>query len=74
MKQFNGSVRGAALGIFYNNSKRCANLEEFENNIAASEEVLTRRHKDFKIDELLEIRHGAEWLDQINSIVYSKSN
>lgn len=74
MEQFNGSVRGAALGIFYNNSKRCANLEEFENNIAASEEVLTRRHRDFKIDELLEIRHGAEWLDQINSIVYSKSN
>lgn len=71
--QFNGSVRGAALGILSNNSPRCADLEEFENNINAADIVLTMRHNDIKVDEILRLRHGDIWLDQINSIIETAS-
>jgi hypothetical protein len=73
LDQFNGSVRGAALGILSNNSPRCSDLEEFEQNIKHSNSMLTMRHNDLRVDELLKIRHGNEWIDQINSVVTQAS-
>jgi hypothetical protein len=69
LDQFNGSVRGAALGILSNDSPRCLDLEEFEQHIKHSNSMLTMRHNDLRVDELLKIRHGNEWIDQINSVV-----
>jgi hypothetical protein len=71
--QFNGSVRGAALGILSNNSPRCADLEEFENSINSADTLLAQRHNDIKVDEILRIRHGDDWLEQIDKIVASAS-
>jgi len=73
LDQFNGSVRGAALGILSNNSPRCSDLEEFEQHIKHSNLMLTMRHNDLRVDELLKIRHGNEWIDQINSVVTQAS-
>jgi len=71
--QFNGSVRGAALGILSNSSPKCSNLEEFEDNIEFANVTLTMRHNDLRVDELLKIRHGTGWIDQINSIIETAS-
>lgn len=73
LDQFNGSVRGAALGILSNNSPRCSDLEEFEQNIKHSNSMLTMRHNDLRVDELLKIRYGDDWIDQINSVVTQAS-
>jgi hypothetical protein len=73
LDQFNGSVRGAALGILSNDSPRCLDLEEFEQHIRHSNSMLTMRHNDLRVDELLKIRHGNEWIDQINSVVTQAS-
>jgi hypothetical protein len=74
MEQFNGSVKGAAIGILSNNSKKCNTLDEFKHHVAESNIVIRQRHINLKIDLLLSKRHGDAWLDQINNIIHSASD
>jgi hypothetical protein len=73
MEQFNGSVKGAALGVFSRNSAKCKDLNECNTNIVDSAQLLNQRHHAFQIDRLLAERYSEAWLDQINKIIESGS-
>lgn len=71
--QFNGGVKGAAVGIFSKNSLKCKNVEEYQNYLKESDKFLIQRHTTFQIDQLLAERHSKTWLEQINKIIESAS-
>jgi hypothetical protein len=73
MDQFNGSVKGAALGVLSKNSTKCKDLEECNKRISDSKKFLDQRHITFQIDKLLSERHSKAWLNQINKIIESAS-
>lgn len=71
MEQFNGSVKGAALGVLSKKSVKSLDLTECNNYIKESNELSIRRHDRFQVDKLLAVRHSENWIDQINKIVES---
>lgn len=73
MDQFNGSVKGAALGVLSNKSTKCKDLEECNKRILESKKFLDQRHITFQIDRLLSERHSKAWLNQINKIIETAS-
>jgi 5'(3')-deoxyribonucleotidase len=73
IEQFNNGVKGAAIGVFSNNSIKCKNITEYNNHLSESDILLAQRHNAFQIDQLLAKRHNPAWLEQIDGIIASAS-
>lgn len=73
LDQFNGSVKGAAVGVYSNSARRCSSNEEYNEILAKSQHGVINRHIKLGVDELLKLRHGADWVTDVNVIINANS-
>jgi hypothetical protein len=71
LDQFDGSVKGAAVGVYSTNSERCNSTNEFDQILLESQIQVATRHEKLGVDKLLTMRHGLDWENQINTIINS---